>query len=57
MACTKDGSLGTWDTLQERVEDHYECGCVVCRDWLEREIPDRVLDDIKQDRLDTYLEA
>jgi len=35
MNCTKTGWIKTWDSLDERIEDHKQCGCLACEDWLQ----------------------
>jgi hypothetical protein len=52
--CTKDGYIGSWDSITERIHDVQDCGCYVCMDWLERECPQVFLDHANQTDLEDY---
>jgi len=41
--CTKDGYIGSWDCIAKRIQDVQECNCPICRDWLNNECPDALI--------------
>jgi len=51
MNCTKDGYIGSWDSITERILDVQSCGCLCCRDWLENECPERLIANANQTTL------
>jgi len=49
--CSKDGYIGSWDSIEERIEDVKACGCPICTDWLRYECPIELLTDPQQTTL------
>jgi len=42
--CTKDGYIGSWGGIHERIQDVKDCNCPICEDWLTHECPDALID-------------
>jgi len=51
MNCTKDGWIGSWESIEERIRDVQACNCLCCRDWLDRECPDELIENANQTQL------